>query len=128
MLQKLIDWLVARLPVALRPRTILAVHERASRWRVVRAAHLRKEPACAACGRSVDVVAHHVIPVSFDESRELDPENLLTLCDYPCHIVFGHLMNFHCYNKDVRKMVAEYRRAVNKRKCLPPTERFHSAS
>lgn len=108
------------LPLWLRPRYILEMRDRASQWRKVRADHLEKEPACAACGREANVEVHHVIPVRFDETRELDPENLITLCAHPCHIVFGHLMNYHCYNRDVRKMAAEYRKALRKRKCLPP--------
>jgi hypothetical protein len=26
-------------------------------------------------------------------------------------------MNYHCYNKNVRKMAAEYRKAMSKREC-----------
>ncbi|NDD53898.1 hypothetical protein EBZ39_08455 [bacterium] len=111
-------WLLSWLPPAWRPRHILAVRQRASAWRAVRAAHLEKEPACQACGRTGDVIVHHVIPVSFNPSRELDPENLITLCSSPCHIVFGHFMSYHCYNKDVRRMAAEYRGKVAKRPCL----------
>lgn len=50
-------------------------------------------------------------------SMECDPHNLVTLCATPCHIMFGHFMNYHCYNKDVRKMASEYHKALLKRKC-----------
>jgi HNH endonuclease len=116
----MLDFLLNLLPVAWRPRQILEMRQRAGQWRAIRAAHLAKEPACAACGRTGDVIVHHVIPVSFDASKELSETNLLTLCNYPCHIVFGHFMSYHCYNKDVRKMTAEYRKALDKRKCLKP--------
>jgi hypothetical protein len=111
-------WLTSWLPLAWQPKQILAMRQRASQWKQLRAEHLLKEPRCAACGRSTELAVHHVIPVSFDESRQLDPGNLITLCAQPCHIVFGHFMNYQCYNKDVRKMAADYKRALHKRKCL----------
>jgi len=114
----MIDMLLKLLPGWLRPRQILALRQRASQWKQLRAEHLLKEPCCAACGRSTDLAVHHVIPVSFDESKQLDPGNLITLCAQPCHIVFGHFMNYQCYNKDVRKMAADYKRALRKRRCL----------
>lgn len=117
----LVAWLVAWLPVSWRPRRILELKQRASAWRELRSEHLRKEPECAACGRKVNLEVHHVIPVSFNPQRELDPENLITLCASPCHIMFGHLLNYHCYNKDVRRMAADFKRAVKNRDCL---ERF----
>jgi hypothetical protein len=114
----MIKFLTKYLPLWLRPRAIFELRQRASQWKQVRAAHLLKEPRCAACGREHNLAVHHVIPVSFDGSRELDPANLITLCHTPCHLVFGHFMNYQCYNKDVRKMAGEYRRAMLKRKCL----------
>ncbi len=118
----LFSYLYLWLPFWLRPRYILDLRQRASQWRAIRAKHLLKEPACMACGRIANLEVHHVIPVSFDETKQLDPNNLITLCGSPCHIVFGHCMSYHCYNKDVRKMAAEYRKAVAKRKCLKPHE------
>ena len=111
-------FLTRLLPLWLRPKIILALQQRASQWRAIRQAHLTKEPACAACGRTAGLAVHHVVPVSFDERKQLDPHNLLTLCAHPCHLVFGHLGSYHCYNPDVRRMTAEYRRAVAKRLCL----------
>jgi len=113
----MLDFLLQLLPMWLRPRRILEMRQRASQWRAVRAEHLLKEPECAACGRSTELIVHHIIPVNFSPSLECEPHNLITLCAYPCHIVFGHFMNYHCYNKDVRKMAHEYRKLMLKRKC-----------
>jgi hypothetical protein len=113
-----LDLLINLLPFWLRPRQFMVLRQRASQWKHVRAEHLQKEPVCAACGRDTDLSVHHVIPVSFDESKQLDPTNLITLCSQPCHIVFGHFMNYQCYNKDVRTMTAGYKRSLLKRKCL----------
>lgn len=114
----MIEFLTKYLPLWLRPRQILEMRQRAGAWRRVRAEHLAKYPACAACGRTKNVVPHHVIPVSVDASRELDPENLITLCDDPCHIVFGHFLSYQCYNSEVRTMAAAYKQAHATRKCL----------
>jgi hypothetical protein len=113
----MLDFLISLLPVSWRPRRILEARQRASQWRAIRDAHLLKEPACAACGRTGNIEVHHIIPVSIMPSMECDPQNLVTLCASPCHIVFGHFMNYHCYNKDVRKMASEYHKSLLKRKC-----------
>jgi 5-methylcytosine-specific restriction endonuclease McrA len=114
----MLDFLLALLPVWLRPTQILAMRENSHRWKKLRLEHLQKEPVCQACGRAGDLEVHHIIPVNFNEHRQFDPNNLITLCASPCHLTFGHLMCYHCYNKDVRKMTADYRKAVEKRKCL----------
>lgn len=81
---------------------------RAGCWARVRKAHLEKEPHCAACGRAKDLEVHHVIPVSVDPSKECDPENCLTLCANPCHLVFGHLMDYRRHNVHVREDCKRY--------------------
>jgi hypothetical protein len=70
-------------------------------WRKVRAAHLKLYPTCAACGGIEDLEAHHLVPVSVDASLELDPNNLLTLCDSPkrlCHLRIGHSFFWPAFN------------------------------
>lgn len=117
MLRSLQKFLLRIIPLSLRPRYILDLRARKGRWRRLRAAHLQKEPECVACGRITNLEVHHIIPVHINPNRELDPENLITLCAEKCHLVFGHFMSYHCYNSDVRKMATEYRRKLNKRSC-----------
>ena len=74
---------------------------RSPKWSSFRKQHLKDNPSCAACGRDRKVEVHHIEPVHLNPERELDPSNLLTLCDSPCHIVFGHLMNYKSWNKTV---------------------------
>ena len=93
--------------------------KRDPRWREVRAAHVQKEPVCQACGKNSKLDVHHIIPVGIDNTTDLDPDNLITLCNQPCHLVFGHFMSYYCYNSAVRKMVDEYRVALERRKCMP---------
>ena len=114
----MLAFLYSLVPLWLRPARILAMRENAYRWKKLRREHLQKEPACQACGRAGELEVHHIIPVSFEPAKQFDPNNLITLCATPCHLTFGHLMCYHCYNKDVRKMTADYRKAIKNRKCL----------
>jgi 5-methylcytosine-specific restriction protein A len=74
---------------------------RSPKWSSIRKQHLKDNPCCAACGRWDKLEVHHIEPVHLNPDRELDPSNLITLCDSPCHIVFGHLMNYKSWNLDV---------------------------
>jgi 5-methylcytosine-specific restriction endonuclease McrA len=96
---------------------------RSSRWPAVRKAHLRAFPACAACGTRHRLEVHHRLPVSWPggKARELDPTNLLTLCE-GCHLLVGHLADFRSANWDVVADAAEWRRKVQ---CRPyPSDTF----
>lgn len=86
---------------------------RSTRWPAVRAAHLRREPTCRACGGSNDVEVHHVVPVHVAPSLELVESNLLTLCESPlrrCHLEVGHLKDWRRWNPDVRADAERQRR------------------
>lgn len=89
---------------------------RSPKWTTIRKQHLKDNPTCAACGRDKKLEVHHKIPVHINPESELDPSNLVTLCADPCHIIFGHLMNFKSYNKDVIEDCAVY---LNKVKNKP---------
>lgn len=75
--------------------------QRSPKWSSVRKQHLDTQPNCAACGRDKKLEVHHIEPVHLNPERELDPSNLITLCDNPCHILFGHLMDYKSWNKEV---------------------------
>jgi 5-methylcytosine-specific restriction endonuclease McrA len=74
---------------------------RSPKWSSVRKEHLINNNYCIACGRDKKLEVHHIKPVHLFPELELDPSNLVTLCADPCHIVFGHLMNFKSWNTDV---------------------------
>jgi hypothetical protein len=121
-LSTLVATITKYLPRWLQPRYILDQRQRASEWRRVRAAHLAKHPACEVCGRAQNLAVHHIFPVSIAPELELTESNLITLCETSCHFMFGHFLNYHCYNRNVRKMAAAFRREMrNNRRC--PTNR-----
>ena len=74
---------------------------RSPKWSTVRKKHLENNSVCVVCGRNKKLEVHHVKPVHLFPELELDPSNLVTLCADPCHLVFGHLMDFKSWNKDV---------------------------
>lgn len=88
---------------------------RSSSWSKVRLEHLKNYPNCAACGRNKKLEIHHIKPYSKYPELELDPDNLITLCDDPCHFVFGHLMNYKSWNPSVIEDCKIYNDKINKR-------------
>lgn len=70
-------------------------------WREVRKKHIEKQPFCQACGSIKNLQVHHIEPFHINPSRELDPDNLITLCGKNCHLVFGHLMDYTSWNTEV---------------------------
>lgn len=91
---------------------------RSSRWPKVRAAHLAGNPTCAACGTKERLEVHHILPFHLHPERELDPANLLTLCEgdvVNCHLLFGHLRSWKSWNAFVRRDAADWLRRIRER-------------
>ena len=77
---------------------------RSSKWPKVRRTHLQSRPHCACCGKKkrLGMQVHHIEPFSICPERELDPTNLLTLCNNArCHLDKGHLGYWQSWNVDV---------------------------
>lgn len=79
-------------------------------WRGVRAEHLRKNPTCALCGGTETIEVHHIKPFHLKPKLELDPNNLITLCEsgrngIVCHRGFGHLGSYQSFNENIREDV-----------------------
>lgn len=89
--------------------------KRSDKWPQVRAAHLKVEPVCQCCGEKDNLQVHHKQPFHLQPALELDPSNLITLCEHPsrnCHILFGHLRNFKSYNPTCSEDVKIWRGKV----------------
>lgn len=90
---------------------------RSSAWRILRKAHLEANPCCEACGSRQRVVPHHIVPFHVDPSRELDPLNLVSLCESPtfnCHLFFGHLKRWDRHNPTVLEDARSWRERMLK--------------
>lgn len=87
--------------------------KRSDKWPEEEQAFKKDHPTCAACDSTL-VQVHHVLPFHFcillgRPDLELDPRNLITLCEkekgqeaQDHHLLLGHLDDFQSYNKDVR--------------------------
>ena len=74
---------------------------RSGKWAAVRRRHLTRQPACQWCGGTQDVEVHHIMPFHLHRELELEPRNLVTLCehgDLDCHLRHGHLGNWRSFN------------------------------
>jgi 5-methylcytosine-specific restriction protein A len=92
------------------PKKVPPGTKRSSHWPKVRRDFLGKNPKCAACGGTKKLEAHHVMPFHLDPSKELDPTNLIALCEsnptFNCHLVVGHRLNFRDVNQNSRRDAA----------------------
>lgn len=78
---------------------------RSPKWRTVEKHHIATEGWCRKCGSTKDLQVHHCIPFHHDPTLELDPKDLLTLCEtsgVECHLKHGHLGNWKQFNPNVR--------------------------
>ena len=75
---------------------------RSPKWRAFRAARIAEHPYCAACGGTKKLEAHHLRVFHKHPELELDPNNILILCDSPgrnCHFSVGHLFSWESWNE-----------------------------
>lgn len=96
-------------------------HTRSSRWPTVRKKHLKENSTCAVCGGTNKLEVHHIIPFHENRELELEPSNLITLCESKsfgvvCHLLFGHLGSYKKINPNVLEDTKTWREKINKRK------------
>jgi hypothetical protein len=94
-------------------------NKRSDKWPEVRKAFLKTHPTCAACGGNKKLEVHHMMPFHIDPSKELDPKNLITLCEeksHNDHLIFGHLLDFKSMNPNVLDDTKAYLGELKKRK------------
>jgi 5-methylcytosine-specific restriction enzyme A len=79
---------------------------RSGKWPALRKKWLELNPKCAVCGGKKKLEVHHKMPFHLDPAKELDINNLITLCEEDtdgvnCHLLFGHLGNFRSLNAQI---------------------------
>lgn len=87
---------------------------RSDRWLEVRAEHIERQPTCLVCGGSTKLQVHHLVPFHVAPDKELEPDNLVTLCERKkyglnCHLLIGHLGNYRRINASCLSDIAEWR-------------------
>lgn len=114
-----------RLMSFLLPDPKVAGRRRSSRWPATRKKHLLSYPFCAACGTKKYLEVHHVRPFHLFPELELDPANLMTLCEstsHNCHLMFGHLLDWSCWSPSVREDAAAFLERIRTRASSRLTE------
>lgn len=97
MITKIKDVLQGKAPMAA---------NRSPHWSTTRKNHLKNEDKCVVCGSVDKLNVHHIKPFHLHPELELEPSNLITLCEsnhhgVNCHLLFGHLGNFKNINPNV---------------------------
>ena len=87
---------------------------RSPEWPRVAKEHLLREPRCVACGyKGPKRQVHHIKPFHLHPHLELDPDNLITLCErdgHDHHLLLGHLDAWPSYNEHIRADAKHYYR------------------
>ena len=94
---------------------LLMFSPRSPGWARARFLHLEREPECQWCGSREYLQVHHVVPCHVDRDRELDPDNLISLCMGPleCHYAQGHRgKSWMAYDPDVRAKCEAHRKGA----------------
>lgn len=92
--------------------------KRSSKWPRVRREHLKNNPACAVCGGTRKLEVHHLVPFHQNPELELDPANLITLCEsksrgVKCHLAIGHLGDYKRSNPTAREDAAWWKKKLH---------------
>jgi hypothetical protein len=111
LIQHIKDRLVGKVP---------AGSQRSGHWPTLRKQHLEKNPKCVVCGGNKKLEVHHIKPFHLHPDLELNPDNLITLCEsgnngVNCHLLFGHLGSFKSFNVDVKNDAGEWIDKILKR-------------
>lgn len=88
--------------------------KRSSQWPTVRKHHLKKNPTCAVCGDTSKLEVHHIKPFHTHPELELEPTNLITMCESKsygiiCHLLIGHWGSYKMINPNVVEEAAAWR-------------------
>lgn len=95
--------------------------KRSTQWPKVRDAFLKENPKCSVCGCNTGVEVHHIKPFHLSPELELEPSNLISLCETKkygvnCHLFFGHLGNYKTENLHVLDDVKQWQKRFKERK------------
>jgi len=110
MIKKIKDLVQGKAPLAAK---------RSGHWSTVRKHHLEKNGECAVCGDKVKLEVHHIKPFHLHPELELEPTNLITMCESKsygiiCHLLIGHNGSYKDINPDVVEHARLWREKLDK--------------
>lgn len=94
--------------------------KRSSAWPKVREEFIKNNPTCACCGDTKKIEVHHIKPFHLNPELELEPSNLITLCEsssngITCHLLIGHLGDYKSWNVNALKDAKSWNTKLKKR-------------
>ena len=97
-------------------------HKRSNHWATVRKNFLETNTQCAVCNGKESLEVHHKQPFHVNPDLELDPTNLIVLCESKshginCHLLVGHLGNYKNINPDVVADAATWNQKLQQKNC-----------
>jgi 5-methylcytosine-specific restriction endonuclease McrA len=92
---------------------------RSKHWPKIRKKHLLDNPKCVVCEEEKQIEVHHIKPFHEFPELELEPTNLVTLCESKkfgivCHLLVGHLGSYKKINPDVLNDAKIWNSKLNK--------------
>jgi len=93
--------------------------KRSPKWAALSRRHRRHQPDCQLCGSLVFCTTHHILPFHLFPEHELDPDNLITLCEgqtINCHYFLGHMLDWKSYNPHLLEDIHRYRPMIKRRR------------
>ena len=99
----------------------LGAEGRSSKWPAFKKQYaLTHLPVCAICCGTQDLNLHHLRPFHVFPELELDPQNVVWLCNAKqCHIRVGHLGNFQSINPSGATDIVIWRDKIRNRPQTP---------
>ena len=96
---------------------------RSAKWPSVRKAFLKDNSICTCCGEQTNLEVHHIKPFHLYPELELEPANLITLCEINskgvnCHLLLGHLGNYKNINPYIYQDIKTWNKRYKSKKCL----------
>jgi 5-methylcytosine-specific restriction enzyme A len=93
---------------------------RSPKWSGIRNKLVAEKMVCAVCGGKDKLEVHHIKPFHLHPELELDPSNLIVLCEsggggLNCHLAFGHLGSYKSFNVDVVSDSVSWRKKIESR-------------
>lgn len=105
--------------IALKAKGVIPLNaKRSKEWSKIRKQHLIDNPSCAACGETKKLEVHHIKPFHLHPELELEPTNLITLCETAskgiiCHLNIGHNGNYKDINENVLQDAENMKKRLN---------------
>ena len=91
---------------------------RSLKWRDVRSEFMRTHLTCVVCGKKGTLLkpneVHHIFPFHLDKDKELDFQNLITVCrDH--HFFCGHLNSWRSFNANIKQDAEQWLNKIKNR-------------